>query len=153
MTCSKLRGQELTFPATRWEKGPWTHCCPRDKRYCTKVPLRLKAGCLFQDLPLGATGGTNLAAPTGHRQEGQLHSWGPRLCVHRQVHPTFLNTCSQYTGEEEEQESRLSSAFLREEKWETHSWQRSAEIPKCQGENVFRGPLSGECGMFGMFLD
>ena len=74
-------------------------------------------------------------------------SWFRDFGDRKQTHPTFLNTCSQYTGEEEEQESRLSSAFLREEKWETHSWQRSAEIPKCQGENVFRGPLSGsvEC--------
>ena len=80
-------------------------------------------------------------------------SWCRDLGGKKQTHPTFLNTCSQYTGEEEEQEIRLSSAFLREEKWETHSWQRSAEIPKCQGENIFRGPLSGEYGMFGMFLN
>ena len=80
-------------------------------------------------------------------------SWCRDLGGRRQIHTTFLNTCSQYTGEEEEQEIPCFSAFLREEKWETHSWQRSSEIPKCQRENIFRGPLSGEYGMFGMFLN
>ena len=45
-----------------------------------------------------------------------------------------------------------SPAFPKEE-WETHSWQRSAAIPKFHWENIFRAPLSGECGMFGMFPD